>query len=72
MAELTAESLNETRRILASAEDHDNPDIHEARAVLTHRVPPLLDEIERLRAEVARLNAANGHLQQELAMRPER
>ena len=57
MAELTTESLNETRRILAAADDYDNPDIHEARAVLTHRAPALLDEIERLRAENQRLTA---------------
>lgn len=29
-------------------------------------------ELGRLRSEVARLKAANGHLQQELAMRPQR
>lgn len=52
MAGLTTEQLDETRRILAAADDYDNPDIHEARAVLTHRVPPLLDEIERLRSLV--------------------
>ena len=55
MAGLTTEQLDETRRILAAADDYDNPEIHEARAVLTHRVPPLLDAIERLRAENQRL-----------------
>lgn len=39
---------------------------------LRNNAEPMADEIDRLRCEVAQLRAANGHLKQELAMRPAR
>lgn len=41
-------------------------------AMTPERVLALLDEIDELAQQNARLKAAHGHLEQELAMRPER
>lgn len=69
MADINTDRLRKIQRVAA---DRIHPDCHTARERLTEQVPAIADEIDRLRVQVARLKAANGHLKQELARRPQR